>query len=287
LLSAQGWAGLFSIQPFYDPATFNTQTIWRATSFAALTYIGFDGVTTLSEDVENPRRNVLLATVLVCLLTGLLSTVIVYLGQRVWPDWRTFSNLETAFMDVCRRAGGAPLSQAMSVVMLIAMLGSGLTGALGAARLLFGMGRDEVLPHRLFARLSPGSGTPTYGILTVGIASCLGALALDMVGNAFEHAGQLLNFGAFLAFMGVNLAAFRHFGLRKHSTGVARFVADAVLPLIGFAFCAAIWWNLNTVATTAGGVWIFCGAAYMLIKTRGLRTELPQFRMEGEIHGQA
>src|SRR5207237_4243101 len=66
LYGSQGWGGLFSIQPFYDPKTFNSQRIWTATSFAALTYIGFDGVTTLAEDVANPKRNVLLAVVLPC-----------------------------------------------------------------------------------------------------------------------------------------------------------------------------------------------------------------------------
>src|SRR5450755_730955 len=70
LYAHQGWHGLFSTQPFYDPATFSVHRILTATSFAALTYIGFDGVTTLTEDVENPKRNVLLATLFVCLFTG-------------------------------------------------------------------------------------------------------------------------------------------------------------------------------------------------------------------------
>lgn len=118
------WSGLFSVQPFYDPHTFNTRLIWGATSFAALTYIGFDGITTLSEDVENPRRNVLLATVLVCIITGMLSGAEVYLGQRVWPNWHTFPNLETAFMDVCQRVGGSFLFQAMAVILILAALGA-------------------------------------------------------------------------------------------------------------------------------------------------------------------
>ncbi len=134
-LFAQGrWAGLFSMSPFYSPATFRVSRIWGATSFAALTYIGFDGITTLSEDVENPKRNVLLATVLVCVLTGVLSGGLVYLGQRIWPDWSTFPNLETAFMDVCRVVGGSFLFQAMGAVLMLAALGSALTGGLGAAR---------------------------------------------------------------------------------------------------------------------------------------------------------
>lgn len=263
------WAGIFSTEPFYDPKTFDAHLIWGATSFAALTYIGFDGITTLSEDVKNPRRNVLLATVLVCVFTGVLSGVEVYLGQRVWPNWHTFSNLETAFMDVCNRVGGPVLFQAMGAILILAALGSGVTGGLGAARLLFGMGRDGVLPRRLFAHLSSKSNTPTYNIVLIGAVAYLGALGLNYLGNAFEHAGELLNFGAFLAFMGVNLSVVWHFTILKRKERKPRVFADTVLPLLGFAFCALIWLNLNIIAKVAGGVWFVVGLTYLGISTRG------------------
>ena len=57
-------------QPFYDPVTWNAKAVLGGTSIAVLTYIGFDGISTLSEEAENPRRNILLATVLVCVVTG-------------------------------------------------------------------------------------------------------------------------------------------------------------------------------------------------------------------------
>jgi amino acid transporter len=265
------WAGIFSTEPFYDPKTFDAHRIWGATSFAALTYIGFDGITTLSEDVKNPRRNVLLATVLVCVLTGIISGVEVYLGQRIWPNWHTFPNLETAFMDVCSRVGGSALFQAMGAILILAALGSGLTGGLGAARLLFGMGRDGVLPRRFFAHLHPESNTPTYNILLVGALAYCGALTLNAVGNAYEHTAELINFGAFLAFMGVNLSVFWHFAVLTRKERRPRILADTILPLLGFAFCALIWWNLNSLAKIAGGVWFLIGLTYLCISTRGFR----------------
>jgi len=265
------WAGIFSTQPFYDPKTYDSRRIWGATSFAALTYIGFDGITTLSEDVKNPRRNVLLATVLVCVLTGVFSGVEVYLGQRIWPDWHTFPNLETAFMDVCSRVGGSMLFQAMAAILILATLGSGLTGGLGAARLLFGMGRDGVLPRRFFAHLHPESNTPTYNVLLIGAVAYCGALALNSIGNAFEHTAELLNFGAFLAFMGVNLSVFWHFTLLMRKVRKPHILSDAILPLLGFAFCALIWWNLNSLAKIAGGIWFLIGLSYLCISTRGFR----------------
>src|SRR5207245_5112449 len=120
LYGSLGWSGLFSIHPFYDHKTFDSHRILTATSFAALTYIGFDGVTTLAEDVENPKRNVLLAVVLTCIFAGVCSALEAYLGARVWPDWRSFPNLETAFMDICSRVGGKFLFNAMGAILIVA-----------------------------------------------------------------------------------------------------------------------------------------------------------------------
>jgi len=272
LYGGQGWAGLFSLQPLYDPKTFNSHRIWTATSFAALTYIGFDGVTTLAEDVENPKRNVLVAVVTTCVLAGIGSGFEVYLGARVWPNWHTFPNLETAFMDICSRVGGPFLFNAMGLILILAALGSGLTGTLGAARLLFGMGRDGVLSKRVFGYLKPGSNTPTYNIVLIGLLSFGGAVLLNYFGSAYQHAGELLNFGAFLAFMGVNLAVFWQFGVVLRPGHKRRWLRDAILPLFGFVFCGLIWWNLNPLAKMAGGVWFAFGLVYIGIKTRGFRS---------------
>lgn len=272
LYGGEGWHGLFSLQPLYDPRTFNAHRVLTATSFAALTYIGFDGVTTLAEDVENPKRNVLLAVVSTCIFAGVCSAFEAYLGARVWPDWHTFPNLETAFMDICSRVGGVFLFNAMGIILIVAAFGSGLTGTLGAARLLFGMGRDGVLPKKTFGYLKPGSNTPTFNILLIGFLSFAGAVLLNYVGSAYEHAGELLNFGAFLAFMGVNLATFWQFTIARQAGYRTNPVKDVILPLIGFGACFLIWWKLPTLARIVGGIWFVIGVAYVGIKTRGFRT---------------
>ena len=271
LFLGQGWGGIFSTQPFYDPATFNMRQVLGATSFAALTYIGFDGVTTLTEDAENPKRNILLATVIVCVFTGLFGGFEVYLAQRVWPDWHSFKSMETAFLDVCGRVGGPALFNAMGVVVIVAAFGSGLGGGLGAAKLLFGMGRDNVLPRKFFGYLKPGTSTPTLNILLIGVLSFVGAVLLNFNGSAYQQAGELLNFGAFLSFMGVNAAALYQFGILQKG-GPRKILIDIVLPSIGFIFCSVIWWNLNPLAKTLGGIWFVIGAVYLASKTRFFRT---------------
>ena len=230
-------------------------------------------MTTLAEDVENPKRNVLLAVVLTCIFAGVCSGFEAYLGARVWPDWRTFPNLETAFMDICSRVGGVLLFNAMGFILIVAAFGSGLTGTLGAARLLFGMGRDNVLPKKFFGYLKPGTSTPTYNILLIGGLAFVGAVLLNYIGSAYEHAGELLNFGAFLAFMGVNFACFWQFSVTAKKTGAERrLVRDAILPLIGFVFCLVIWLNLNIIAKTVGGIWFAIGLLYVGSKTNWFRS---------------
>jgi amino acid transporter len=266
LFHQQGWHGVFSTQPFYNPATFHASSIAVGTSLAALTYIGFDGITTLAEDALNPRRNVLVATVTVCLFTGVFGGLQIYLAQRVWPDWHTFPNLETAFMDVTQVVGGKLLFQALAFVLIIANLGSGLSGQAGLSRLLFGMGRDNVIPRRFFAYLDPKRNTPSFNIVMIGLIAFLGAVVLN-----YERAAELINFGAFLAFMGVNAAALREFYLAPSSRASRRLFADAVAPVLGLIFSFAIWVSLPVPAKVLGGCWFVVGTVYDAVKTRGFK----------------
>ncbi|HLI96411.1 MAG TPA: APC family permease [Candidatus Baltobacteraceae bacterium] len=270
-LGAHG--GMLSTQPFYDPKTFDWHRIWGATSFAALTYIGFDGITTLTEDARDPARNVLLATVLVCAFTGIFGGLQVYLGSLIWPNWHAFKDVTSAFMDIANRVGGWPLFQAMGAILVVAALGSGLTGALGAAKLLFGMGRDNVLPRAIFGHTASGTTTPTYNLLIIGVLTFAGAVLLNRIGNAYELSGYMLNFGAFLAFMGVNAASFWYYTITPPAGYRRRIVLDSILPAIGFAFCAAIWWNLNPLAKIVGCIWLAAGLTYVAIMTRGFRSQ--------------
>lgn len=266
IFKEQGWSGLLSYKPFYNPSTFNFGAIMTATSFAALTYIGFDGVTTLAEDVKNPKRNMLLAPALVCLFTGLFSGLQIYLAQQVWPDYTTFVNPETAFFDVSARVGGKLLFNAIALILFIACLGSGIAGQVGAARLLFAMGRDGVIPKKLFSHLNPKSATPSYNIIILGVLTLIGSFALS-----YQGAAELLNFGAFLAFMGVNIAAFRQFTFRRPIEGKRNIILDAIIPLSGFLVCFVIWISLPTPSKIVGGIWLLLGLIYLIIKTRGFK----------------
>jgi putrescine importer len=249
-----GVLGLLSIQPFYRPGTFHVRAIASATSFAALTYLGFDAVTTMAEDVRNPRRNVLLAAVCTCLFTGVFGGLLVYLAHLAWPNYSTFTNVDTAFIDVTGRVGGVALLKATALLLVVANIGAGLTSQVGAARLLFGMGRENVIPARYFARLHPIRNTPHINIILLGVLGFIGAQVIS-----YELAAELLNFGAFLGFMGVNLAVIWKFWFQKADARGRNFLLDFGVPALGFLFCTVIWIGLGNPAKIAGCLWLVVG----------------------------
>jgi putrescine importer len=262
-----GESGFFW-RPFYDPNTFQLRSVLGGTSLAVLTYIGFDGISTLSEEAKNPKRDVLLATVLVCLIIGLLAACEVYAAQLIWPVSRPFPDIPTAYVHVAGLAGGPWLLQLVNGTLLVATVGSGMGSQLGAARLLYAMGRSNAIPKSFFGVLDPVRRTPRNNVLFSGALALAGALTIS-----FERGVELLNFGALIAFMGVNLSALTRYYIRAEHKGLQNLFP----PLCGFFVCLLLWWNLNVYAKIAGVVWMIAGLTYGALRTGWFRRELINF----------
>ena len=255
----------YFLRPFYNPETFTINGVFHGTSVAVLTYIGFDGISTLSEEVENPKRNIFLATVLVCVVTGLLAAAEVYGAQLLSRQYMfPASEVENAFSHVAAIAGGLWLS----LTLLIATIGSGIGSQLGAARLLYGMGRSNAIPIRFFGAIHPRTRVPANNVIFVGMIALTGAFLIS-----YDNGAELLNFGALIAFMGVNLASLTHYYIR----GADRSLWQLIPPVLGFLICLFIWIHLSKLAMIAGSIWMLAGIAYGAFKTRGFRSDLVNF----------
>jgi putrescine importer len=262
-----GWT-----RPFYDPKTYSFSVVSGGAALAVLTYIGFDGISTLSEEVHNPRRNILVATVLVCLITGILASIQVYAAQLVWPE-TTFPDTDTAFCYVAGKAGGQWLFVAVNLALLGAQIGSGAGAHLGAGRLLYGMGRDNAIPRRFFAAVHPRTRIPSNNVILVGILVLIGAFTLT-----YSLGAELLNFGALIAFMGVNASSFVRYFLR----GKRKTVWNCLSPLLGFSVCLFLWLSLGWKAKIAGLCWLAAGVLYGAWRTSFFSKPLPFARIESD-----
>jgi len=207
----------------------------------------------------------ILATVLVCLITGILASIEVYVAQLIWPSSTPFKDVDTAYSFVAGRAGGPILFQVVNFTLLVANIGSGMGAQLGAARLLYGMGRDNAIPKHFFGAIEPKRGIPRNNVIFVGVLALLGAFAMS-----YQLGAELLNFGALIAFMGVNAAAFTHYFLRHEERTWSNFI----MPVLGFSICFVIWLNLGWQAKVAGAVWLLLGIAYGAYKTGGFRRNI-------------
>jgi amino acid transporter len=273
LLNGVGAGSLVSLSPFYNPETYSFPAIMGATSVAVFSFLGFDGVSTLSEDAKDPQRDIWRATVLVCFICGGLFVLQSYLAQMVWPDYTTFAPVETAFMDISRRVGGVALFYFISFILLVAGVSSAVTGQTSASRLLYGMGRDRLLPYRIFGYIHPRLGTPVYSILLMGGIQLLGALYLD-----FEKAAEMVNFGAFIGFMVVNLSVVRHYFILHQQRSGLGFFYNFVAPVLGCGFCFYIWLNLSHFSLRVGTLWMVAGLLYLIVLTRGFTRKLIELK---------
>ena len=181
------------------------------TSIAVLTYIGFDGISTLSEEVENPRRNILLATVLTCLITGVLASLEVYAAQLVWPDSDRPSRTSTPRS--CTWPGAPAGLVLFHVVNAHAAGGDDRVGHRARSWRRRGCSTAWAATTRFrsgfFGALDPQRGHPAQQRACSGCAGLVGAFLLS-----YQLGAEMLNFGAFIAFMGVNCAAFMRYWVR-------------------------------------------------------------------------
>jgi amino acid transporter len=222
--------------------------------------------------------------VLVCLITGVLSGLEVYAAQLVWgskpfpPD-----RVESAFALVSQQVGGFLLFQVMNFTLLIANMGTAIASQLAAGRLLYGMGQGNAIPKSFFGKIEPRHRVPRNGIVLVGGFALVGAAILEyfsdrLGGSAYAVGAQALNFGAFIAFMGVNAASFTHYWWR----GESRTVSHLLVPVLGFVICGFIWLHLSHAAMVLGGVWMVVGIVYGALRTRGFRADLVNFDLPQE-----
>jgi amino acid transporter len=144
---------------------------------------------------------------------------------------------------------------------------------LGAGRLLYGMGRDDAIPRGFFGQLHPKTRIPANNILLVGVLALLGAFVMN-----YDLGAQLLNFGALVGFMGVNLSALVHYYVR----GRSRRWHHLWPPLFGFLVCFVLWTSLSGKALLIGFLWLFLGVSYGAWKTRGYTRPLRMFTGDEE-----
>ena len=269
----RGVAGAhLSVAPLWDATKVTPQLIFSALSVAVLSFLGFDAISTLSEEVKGSARLVGTATLLSLALVGLLFVGQTYLaslfvlGQPPFPPGDASAN---AFLSIARMVGGEPFKLFAILVGVSASLAGALAAQAATARLLYSMARDGKLPRGLAhidaRRKSPQRATLLVAALTLG-------LALFFVSH-LQLLVSLVNFGALFGFLMLHLSVVIHCFWKARS---GRWIAHLAAPVVGFAVIAFVLINAEPLAKIAGGAWLATGTVILVsLKVRGARATLP------------
>lgn len=269
-----GAGTLVSSKPFW---TENSQVVPMITGATILcfSFLGFDGISSLSEETKDAKRVIPKAIFLTALIGGLLFIAVSYFLQLYFPDVSHFKDPDSSQPEIMLYVAGKAFQFGILIFSCVTVLASGMAAHAGVSRLMYVMGRDGVFPKRFFGYISPKFHTPVFNVLLVG------AIALLAINFNLVTATALINFGALVAFTFVNLSVISQYWIREK---LRRTLKDnirfLILPLCGAITVGALWVNLEKSSMELGLIWAAIGIIYLAIVTKGFRLPVPQYNEE-------
>ncbi|HEY2205940.1 MAG TPA: APC family permease [Pseudonocardia sp.] len=264
-----GGAGAwFSTAPFVNSTT-TFASVSAGAGIAAYSFLGFDAVTTLTEETIDPRRTMPKAIMLIALIGGVIFAVVTYATQLVHPGG-TFDDASSAAFEIAKTIGTDLFAAIFLAGMVVTQFASGIAAQASVSRLLYAMGRDRVLPNKVFGYVHPRFRTPIINIVICGVAGLI-ALFLSVTTST-----SFINFGAFLAFTSVNICVIVLYTQLRRSGERPNPLAYLVVPAIGAVVDLWLLINLDATAKILGGCWLLLGIIYLAVLTRGFRRPPPE-----------
>jgi amino acid transporter len=273
---ASGEGRGFDFSPVYNSDTFSLQLVFGAVSIAVLSFLGFDGISTLAEENRESARSIGRAMIAALALAGTLFIVQTWVAALLVPDPDTLiaegDAAGTAFYDAADVAGGAWLATLTAIATAIAWgFANSLVAQAATSRLLFAMARDRQLPGFL-RTVHPTRRVPVNATLLVAVVSLVLGLYMSSREDGISLLSTLVNFGALSAFLLLHVSVVVHYVVRQKSRNWWLHLA---VPVIGFAILVYVVVNAQVAAQTLGFVWLGIGVVLLVfLLATGRRPEL-------------
>ncbi len=246
---------VFYVKPEnYNPfLPFGTQGIFKGAAVAFYAYIGFDAVSTASEEVKNPKRNMPIG-----IISSLLVAAVLYIS---------LSAVLVGVVHYTKLSVADPVALALTLIHQnwasgVISLGAivGMTTVLivmsyGGTRLLFAISRDGLLPKPLM-KLNPKTHVPVANTWIFGVIASLFAAVIPI-----DKIAELVNIGTLSAFAMVSLGIvfLRHDERFKNLDTSFQVPWYPFLPIISFLACVYLMTQLQPFTWEAFGVWVVLG----------------------------
>lgn len=265
--------GEFTLKPFFDVGM-EYGTLITGATILCFSFLGFDAVSTLSEETINPAKTIPKAIIYTALWGGIIFIVTSFFIQLFYPDISRFKHPDAASPEIALYVGGKLFQSIFLCITFVNTLASGLASHASVSRLLYVMGRDNVFPDKWFGLVHPKWKTPVFNVIFVGVIS-LSAIFFDLI-----TAASLINFGALMAFTFVNLSVITHFFIRLKKRTLKGYFSYLLLPLLGAGSVAILWFNIEKSSLIMGSIWLCIGLVYLIFITKAFRIAPPKYEDE-------
>lgn len=272
ITEGMGEGTLASFSPFYNPNIDFSYTVAGAAA-ACYCFLGFDALTTFTEDTIDPTKNIPRSIILTLLVCGAIFLVVTYFTHLVHPSF-DYPNPDNAAYDIAKQVAPSIFGGIFLIGTIAGQFAAGLSAQASGARLLYAMGRDGVLPKKFFGNLNHKTQTPVNAIILTGVVA-LFAVFLDVT-----KATAYINFGGFVAFFFVNISVIVYYFVRQKQRSVKGFFLYLVFPVLGALLCLYLLVHLDKIAIILGCAWTVAGIIYLLVLTKGLKEEPPELGID-------
>lgn len=249
---------VLTFKPLFNGDT-TINPLIQGAAVLCFSFLGFDAVTTLANETHDPKRNIPRAIMISVLLGGIIFFTAAWFIQLYYPNNSMFKDPIEAQPEIVLYVGGKLFQHVFLVAILINTFASALASHASAARLIYIMGVDGIIPGKLFRYVSPKYNAPLFCVLLVGL------LSLNAIFFRLDTAISLINFGAMIAFSAVNISVFILFVVqRREYSSLGQIMKNIVFPVLGIGTVIFMWCNLQLDALIFGGGWTLLGIIYML-----------------------
>lgn len=256
----QGYEHVLTLAPLFNGDSSILPLIAGA-SILCFSFLGFDAVTTMSHETQDPKRTIPRAVMLTTLAGGIIFLTASWFIQLYFPSNVRFNNPDEALPEIVLYVGGALFQSVFLCAQIMNTFASGLATHASASRLIHIMGKDGIFHRETFGQVHSKLGTPLYAVLLVGLIS-LTAIALDLATVV-----SMISFGALIAFTAVNFSVFVKFYVREQQRhGMKNIFLNLILPFISVGVIMCLWFNLERSALLFGCGWLSVGIVIFLYK---------------------
>ena len=272
-----GSGTLFDPSAFYNPDNFELKGTLAASAVLCASFVGFDAVTTLAEEAKDPQKVMGKAIMGVVIGAGVIFAIVAYFSQIAWPQAHTgIEDPDTGIFELFPHIGMNWLGTMFFVIDNCGSFVCAMAGMGAVSRILYGMGRDNILPKKFFGKLSPKFQTPVNNIVLTTLIALTAIFYQDNVMGA----ASLVSFGAVCGFFMVNLSVISHYIIRGKERGGAAMFRHLVIPALGMESLVVVFYFIETPAKILGGAWLLVGILYLAIKTRGFKELPPEMKLD-------